>query len=161
MVSPSPSYPSLPIGALKTRFRILKIPILFQKLHEVDNVFFTCCVLHNMLLCHDGLDEHAEGDVDWEHLEGLFGAADCEGGREADEAADQEQVGSVWTDRHEEPVVIAPRSDYSADGFNPFTNHTMVAEREEVEGTHQELTQLLIDNFQYMWSKKLVQWLPS
>lgn len=75
MVSPSPSYPSLPIGALKTRFRILKIPILFQKLHEVDNVFFTCCVLHNMLLCHDGLDEHAEGDVDWEHLEGLFGAA--------------------------------------------------------------------------------------
>ena len=114
-----------------------------------------------MLLCHDGLDEHAEGDVDWEHLEGLFGVADCEGELEADEAADQEQVGSVWTDWHEEPVVIAPRSDYSADGFNPFTKHTMVAEREEVEGTHQELTQLLIDNFQYMWSKKLVQWLPS
>ncbi|CAN0043663.1 unnamed protein product, partial [Pylaiella littoralis] len=44
-------------GILKGRFRILKLGILFQNLEDIDNMFFTCCVLHNMLHAFDGLDE--------------------------------------------------------------------------------------------------------
>ena len=41
-------------GILKGRFRILKVPMPFHTKERVDNVFFTCCVLHNMLLEKDG-----------------------------------------------------------------------------------------------------------
>ena len=40
-------------GILKGRFRILKSPIRFHKKSEIDNVVFTCAVLHNMLLEYD------------------------------------------------------------------------------------------------------------
>jgi hypothetical protein len=49
-------------GSLKKRFRILKIPQLWtpddsdRPLLKLDNVFHTCCILHNMLLRVDGND---------------------------------------------------------------------------------------------------------
>jgi hypothetical protein len=52
-------------GILKRRFRILKIPLLYHEVECVDNVFYTCSILHNMLLKWDGLameeDENEEG----------------------------------------------------------------------------------------------------
>ncbi|CAM9508247.1 unnamed protein product [Pylaiella littoralis] len=51
-------------GILKGRFRILKLGILFQCLEDIDNMFFTCCTLHNMLHAYDGLDE-LEPAVEW------------------------------------------------------------------------------------------------
>ncbi|CAN0416889.1 unnamed protein product, partial [Ascophyllum nodosum] len=36
-------------GILRGRFRILKLPILFRSRERIDNAFFTCCILHNML----------------------------------------------------------------------------------------------------------------
>eukprot|EP00041_Stephanoeca_diplocostata_P018793 m.397151 g.397151 ORF g.397151 m.397151 type:complete len:389 (-) comp21124_c0_seq2:370-1536(-) len=41
-------------GRLKARFRILKLPILTQAKDKVDDMFATCCCLHNILLKHDG-----------------------------------------------------------------------------------------------------------
>ena len=40
-------------GILKGRFRILKGPMRFHKKGEIDNIVFTCVVLHNMLLKYD------------------------------------------------------------------------------------------------------------
>ena len=40
-------------GILKTRFRILKNTIRLQTKELIDNVFFTCCILHNMLVEDD------------------------------------------------------------------------------------------------------------
>ncbi|CAN0185409.1 unnamed protein product [Pylaiella littoralis] len=51
-------------GILKGRFRILKLGILFQSLEDINNMFFTCCTLHNMLHAFDGLDEF-EPTVEW------------------------------------------------------------------------------------------------
>lgn len=53
-------------GILKGRFRILKIPILFQSHEIVENIFKTCCVLHNMILTHDGFDSRWEAGVEWD-----------------------------------------------------------------------------------------------
>mmetsp|Transcript_67276 Transcript_67276/g.140130 ORF Transcript_67276/g.140130 Transcript_67276/m.140130 type:complete len:142 (+) Transcript_67276:1009-1434(+) len=58
-------------GRLKGRFRILKIPSLFWYQHEIDNVFFTCCILHNILLEWDGLATDwggDEGEIEWEEV---------------------------------------------------------------------------------------------
>jgi hypothetical protein len=38
-----------------------------------DNVFFTCCVLHNKIQKYKGFDTVWEGDRDWMGRDGLFG----------------------------------------------------------------------------------------
>ena len=40
-------------GVVKRRFRILKVPIPYRAKEDIDNIMFTCCVLHNILLDHD------------------------------------------------------------------------------------------------------------
>jgi hypothetical protein len=43
-------------GAIKARFRILKLPFMLHNVEDIDNVFVTCCILHNMTLKADGLE---------------------------------------------------------------------------------------------------------
>lgn len=52
------------VGILKTRFRILSLAMPYQKQERMDYVFFTCCILHNMLHTFDGMDDLQE-DVNW------------------------------------------------------------------------------------------------
>ncbi len=51
-------------GCIKSRFRILKVPLLLAELHDVHNVFMTCCIFHNMLLEHDSNDFSDGGTLD-------------------------------------------------------------------------------------------------
>ena len=44
-------------GILKSRFRVLKLPIRMCDFQEIDDMFFTCCILHNMCLDFDGGDD--------------------------------------------------------------------------------------------------------
>ncbi|CAN0178702.1 unnamed protein product [Ascophyllum nodosum] len=48
-------------GILKGRFRILKLPLLYRSKEAIDNVFFTSCILHNMLHEYDGMDQLEAG----------------------------------------------------------------------------------------------------
>ncbi|CAN0446773.1 unnamed protein product, partial [Pylaiella littoralis] len=36
-------------GILKRRFRILKLRLAYHCREDIDNIFFTCCILHNVL----------------------------------------------------------------------------------------------------------------
>ena len=40
-------------GSVKKRFRILKTPLLFRDAIFINNIFVTCCTLHNILLQFD------------------------------------------------------------------------------------------------------------
>lgn len=51
-------------GIIKKRFRWLKNPIAYQSREVISAAVKTACVLHNMLLAYDGLDE-SEWNVDW------------------------------------------------------------------------------------------------
>jgi hypothetical protein len=51
-------------GIVKARFRILKYPILCQELSDVNNIFTTCCVFHNLLLSYDSGDFSDNGELD-------------------------------------------------------------------------------------------------
>ena len=56
-------------GILKGRFRLLKAGVRLDGINAVDNVWFTCCALHNWLLDIDGLTgEWKDGEPvsDWE-----------------------------------------------------------------------------------------------
>ena len=159
-------------GILKGRFRILKIPLLFHKIHQIDNIFYTCCVLHNMLLINDGMDIPAwEEGVDWAHLDGLLGvAAADEDEYEEDEAADLAQVqeGNQWGLRggNQTQVRLTADSDYSICGGNSFDYSTCDQHGSgdsevavEVETSHNELRSALIEHFTYMWKHKEVHWI--
>ena len=50
-------------GIMKGRFTILKTGIKLQNFELTDQVWLTCCALHNMLLFADGLYEG------WENAE--------------------------------------------------------------------------------------------
>ena len=44
-------------GILKARFRLLKLPVRIHTFSEIDDLFHTCCILHNMCLDFDGGDD--------------------------------------------------------------------------------------------------------
>jgi hypothetical protein len=53
---------------LKNRFRFFKNPITLQSQGDVDNAFYTACILQNIILRDDGLDKLWEDKVNWETL---------------------------------------------------------------------------------------------
>lgn len=52
-------------GILKQRFRMLRVPMEFKKAVTIEDTFKTCCMLHNRLLHHDGLDTIGDAEADW------------------------------------------------------------------------------------------------
>ena len=58
-------------GILKGRWRILKIGIRLHGVDACDNIWKTCCALHNMLLSIDGLTEEWDGEL------GIFDSEDA------------------------------------------------------------------------------------
>eukprot|EP00965_Chrysotila_dentata_P103545 3417781-Pleurochrysis_carterae.AAC.1 len=56
-------------GVLKKSFYILKAGFHFRTALKIDNVFFPCCVLHNMLLHNDDLDTIGAREGDWKEVD--------------------------------------------------------------------------------------------
>ncbi|CAN0134611.1 unnamed protein product, partial [Discosporangium mesarthrocarpum] len=48
---------NLSSAELKSRWRILKLPLQFHTREIVDEIFIACCILQNMLHAWDGLDQ--------------------------------------------------------------------------------------------------------
>ncbi len=66
-------------GILKGRWRILKAGVRIHSVDGVDEVWFTCCALHNWLLDIDGLNGEWENGVPTSDWEGPMGDMDFEG----------------------------------------------------------------------------------
>ena len=52
-------------GRLKIRFKCLLNPIFLHDENDIDAMFLTCCILHNMLLTWDGLDVAYDDPSTW------------------------------------------------------------------------------------------------
>jgi hypothetical protein len=52
------------------------MPVLLQSKEDIDNVFWTCCVLHNIILRSDNRTRLWEEGVDWEGEYGHHDIAD-------------------------------------------------------------------------------------
>ena len=50
---------------------LAQVPNNFKEQNEIDDVFFTCCVLHNMLLEEVGKDSVWEKQSEWEQSKGF------------------------------------------------------------------------------------------
>ena len=126
-------------GILKSRFRILKLPITMHKFEEVDDMFVTCCILHNMCLDVDG------GDDGW-HL-GYNGADDKydDGWFSDDEHHRFYSVGNL-------DYVIHPRVDYCTTG-NLYPAYGTARDGAQFIDRRNKMA----ENFYYMFRNKMVK----
>lgn len=125
-------------GILKGRFRILKCGIRMQKRELLHNTFITCCVIHNMLLDEDGLEEG------WDGINGCHDDADVQ------RIFRRAQAASSTTD-----TSGMGRGNYHArESDQPQDVEVSI----DYEDAHVELQQKLITHFNYMWKKNNVKW---
>ena len=131
-------------GILKHRFRILKFPVELHNQDEIDSVFFTCCILNNMLLQFDGYDKRWDFlDAEWEH-------------RDPDEEYDSKFDGRMKLKKVGERALQRVQSTKAPDTLQAFIADT---EPTEVDESFFDLRQKLIIHYQVASAKKEVHWL--
>lgn len=60
-------------GVLKGRWRVLKLPVQARSKEHIDDIFFTCVCLHNILHDWNGRDQWENG-LHWGGADGLHEA---------------------------------------------------------------------------------------
>lgn len=138
-------------GRMKKRFAVLTRPSLLRDKNLIDDVFFFCATLHNLLLEYDGLDKYLDDDANWLRA----GAADD------DEAQDNDVF-----DRYDARMSEAQR-EAAARGIRrgrPMPRHAVIVHGDDPEewavldtGYH-ELRDLLARHFVKAWDDRRVQW---
>ena len=58
-------------GIMKRRHRVLKVPSRLSTINQQDDIFRSCCILHNMIMQFDGLDTLGDEVGDWEVITDL------------------------------------------------------------------------------------------
>ena len=115
-------------GILKGRFRVLKNGIRLRGPQATDNIWLTCCALHNFLLEQDGLDDPWDGPVAVEawlepgladhsdaDLRRIFGIEEVSNAhRELDTTAIGQQAPSWSCDNNQHRSDGAPQVDEAA-----------------------------------------------
>jgi hypothetical protein len=130
---------------LKGRFRCLKLPIYYQDKDVIDSMFFTCCILHNILLHIDGYDVRWEKGVNWQGQDGRHEVDD---------------MPSIFK-RHRMRVAQTT-TDFSFIGIDAVANNYRIVHgevEEEIEPTHASLKMKLIEHFCYKFKGNEIKWL--
>ena len=134
-------------GILKGRFRCLKLPIYYHDKATVDSMFFTCCILHNMLLSLDGYDRRWEADINW-------------AGQAGDH--DREDMATIFKNHSFRARAASPTADFSLQGIDAVINRYAIVHsevEEELEATHETLRRNLIEHFCFLCRRKEIKWL--
>jgi hypothetical protein len=134
-------------GRLKSRFRILKYGLRLHQAEACQNVMLVCCILHNMILMHTGLDH-------WDDEDGLAGDAAAE-----DEdilrrifSRDDYTATDSQLRRNVELRALMPQA--AATMFSMFGDE----DEETLPTEYVTLRRALIDHMAFVRSKGLVVW---
>ena len=149
-------------GVLKGRFRCLKLPIQLHDKDVIDDMFFTCVGLHNMLHLYDGRDQWEKG-MCWEGADG----------EHQDEQDPHWKRPQVW--RYDGVWALAnPERDdsflgsfqFGVDGISMGDEHLLSAH--ELAQLHHEggaafmqLQEKLVKNFKIRTEQGSIGWLRS
>ncbi len=52
-------------GMLKKRFRVLKLPLMGNNVDEIEDMLFSCCIMHNMSLKDKDRMDLGHMESDW------------------------------------------------------------------------------------------------
>jgi Plant transposon protein len=158
-------------GILKGRFRILKTGIRLEGVSAEDDIWLTCCALHNMLLEIDGLDKQWEEGVpsDWEST--LGDNDPTEMARYAPFAIQRLQNPEQFGSRQHEQASAAPRPlvgdqppNLDGDGDESIGSEG-TGERTDAEGyiyvnslSYSEFRDKLVQHFDILWQRHRIVW---
>ena len=134
-------------GILKGRFRCLKLPIYLHDKNVIDNMFFTCCILHNMLLTEDGYDRRWENGVNWAGQAGLY---------------EEGEMPEIFRQHYILSRNATATTDFSLISINAVINNYAIVHDdidEEVEPSQETLRRRLIVHFGYCYQRNLINWL--
>jgi hypothetical protein len=162
-------------GILKVRFNVLKFPLPYMAKtwnayrSKIDNIVWTCCILHNLLLRHDGLEFLWTKD---DYLSPWYLNPDAEHRRDYDGPPIEERALNrrLFPRRRlgrEGSALIAANPD---DGVPPIEEDPLQSgagysitipdyTKTEVDTDHIPLREALVKNFEVLWLAKQVQWL--
>lgn len=133
-------------GILKKRFRLLCNAIELHSKDQIDNVFFTSCILHNILLSYDGYDKRWEEAYDW------------------NESNPDDEYDYLY-DGTQRRVMETRAMNRARNGNTPVAEGTMLRPfiadhiEEEVQTTHYELRRDLIVHHSVARRKRELIWL--
>ena len=136
-------------GILKGRFRCLKLPIYNHDKDTVDDMFFACCILHNMLLTEDGYDKRWEENMNWSGQAGHHDAID---------------IPTIFKRHHNRTEASLPTLNFSLMDINSVINQYAIVHsdvKEEIELTQEILRNKLIKHFFYKCDKGKINWLSE
>lgn len=159
-------------GILKGRWRILKSGIRLHNTEIADNIWLTCCALHNMLLDVDGLSKSWKNGVPsrWELQCGEFEINEIPFAiQQLVNPTDSEEFRLQQYDRsrfgYQSPSLISDNEEEDDDSNNG--NHIPIQRRQEgriESGTAVnelnffQFRSLLVDHFNIQFHKNNVQW---
>ena len=120
-------------GSMKRRFRLLRDAMPFQCAQDIDNIMFTCCVLHNWLLRVDGKDTFSRPvtrpnftSLDSpEHSDLGAGSSDAEGCSDTDLDKDNafETGGNPFEKENPNNFVVNETKVEQEEGWNQLRGH--------------------------------------
>ena len=119
---------------MQTRF--FKNPITLLGQEDIDNAFYTACIIHNMILKHDGLDTLWEDGLNWNKI-------DPNGNEDEDEVED-EDIQPYQPTMHD-PATFVPT--YVHDLIPPEERREYLGEKEDFE----KLRDLLANHLQILY----------
>lgn len=128
-------------GILKQRFRWFKCPIRLQNKEDIDNAFITACIIHNMILKHDGLNKLWENKVNWKNINPLGEEEPVE-----EETVENDNVEFVQPVQHNIDRTFIPMFVESAFG--------VLSEIDAFE----KMQALLTNHLNYTYKKGLLMW---
>jgi hypothetical protein len=153
-------------GILKGRWRVLKSGIRVHNTESADNMWLTCCAMHNMLLDVDGLSVGWQNGVPshWELQSGQFQDDDIPDAIRR--LLSTEQVIRTYDrsscGRRHNPASTAPfRNEEVDNGQRSILNQRIIAEGEAVAVNELPLSQfraMLIDNFNVLFHEQKIAW---
>ena len=134
-------------GILKGRFRFLRHGILLQTQEKVDTAFFTCCILHNLILEADGMDRRWENNVEWDRLNPQPNNSDV--GYDEDDSARPQSI-SV-----QELRILERVEQYRSVREEVHVGNEVI---EEVDENFDDKRKMLIKHFKVAYDSGLVSW---
>lgn len=110
-------------------------------------MFFTCCILHNMLLTEDGYDRRWENGVNWAGQAGLH---------------EEGEMPQIFKQHYIRSRNATAATDFSLIGINAVINNYAIIHDdidEEIEPSQETLRRRLIAHFGYCYQRNLINWL--
>ncbi len=114
-------------GILKGRWRILKTGVRVYGVDKVDEIWLTCCALHNWLLNIDGISEQWNDGVLVSDWDGELGRMDFDGLRESIPNSIA-RLSTNFDPRNYDLSIMGPREDIVGEIY-----HGDSREEEEIE----------------------------